>query len=459
MSTVQISSNPFSLEENGSIPTMNRDQIESSIKLSSEALCTWSKSTLANRITAMESFKVLLVSNSQELARLITIEIGCPLEQTITEVGKCITVIDYYLANVGKYLEPELVYEDTKVSKYIHYDPLGTLLHISPYNYPLYLALRPVIPALLAGNTVLLKTPSQTPLMAKKLEQIISQSSLPNGVFQILFVSGSDIEPVIEDDRISLVTLIGSEKAGSQVALTAGKHLKKSLLELGGSDPMIVDQGANVDLVISSILSSRLRNAGQSCNAIKRVLVHSSLQSELVTKLKTELESLQPGDPLDQTTQIGPMANSQGLHTALNQINESIKLGAVLITGGTENNKYGHFLTPTILTKVTNDMLVFKEEVFAPVVPITTFDTIEEAIGLANHSVYGLGACIFSTVQSNIDKCIAELATGNVAINSIVRGDPLLPYGGIKRSGYGREFGKVGLHELCNIKSVVIAKL
>jgi succinate-semialdehyde dehydrogenase / glutarate-semialdehyde dehydrogenase len=458
MSTVQISFNPYTLQENGSIPTMNSEQIEIAVSSVHKATKTWSKTSLDNRKIAMESFKQQLISKSAELAKLITLEIGCPMDQTLTEVNKCITVIDYYLTNVSKYLDPELVYEDDKVSKYIHYDAIGTLLHISPYNYPLYLALRPIIPALLAGNTVLLKTPSQTPLMAKLVEELIATSTLPKGVFEILFVSGSDIEPVIEDDRINLVTLIGSEKAGSQVALTAGKHLKKSLLELGGSDPMIVDKDANLDIVISSIMSSRIRNAGQSCNAIKRVIVHKSIENELVSRLKTELESLVAGDPTEANTKIGPMANSQGLHSALNQINESIKLGAKLITGGTENPKYGYFLTPTILTDVTPEMLVFQEEVFAPVVPIITFETIQEAIELANQSVYGLGACIFSGNKDNIKLCIAELETGNIAVNTIVRGDPLLPYGGIKRSGYGREFGKVGLHELCNIKSVVINK-
>ena len=370
MSTVQISQNPYSLAENSAIPTLNINQIESTINSSHEAYKTWSKLDLDKRIQALESFKNLLTKNLDQLANLITIEIGCPITQTRGEVNKCIQVCDYYLANVNSYLTPELVYQDETVSKSIHYDPIGPILHISPYNYPLYLALRPIIPALLAGNTVLLKTPSQTPLLGKKIEEIIKSSSITEGVFQVLFVAGSDIEPVIEDDRIKIITLIGSEKAGSQVASIAGKNLKKTLLELGGSDPMIVNKDANIEEVSKAIMASRIRNAGQSCNAIKRVIVHSSVHDQLVDILKTNIEKLTPGDPLLETTDIGPMANSQGLHTALNQIEEALSQGAKLIIGGKEVAELGHFLEPTILTDVTSKMLVFKEEVFAPVIPL-----------------------------------------------------------------------------------------
>lgn len=458
MSTVQISINPYTLKENYSHPTDSPSIVKQKIISSKLAYTLWSKETIESRALKLKSFRELVNENKEELAELITKEIGCPITQTIAEVTKSIDVIDYYLEHSESYLKDEIILDDNKTTKLIRYDPYGTMLHISPYNYPLYLAIRPIIPSLLAGNSVLLKTPSQTPLLALRIEELIAGSNLPKDIFQILYIAGADTEVVIEDENIDIVTLIGSEKAGSNVAMTAGKNLKKSLLELGGSDPMLVFQDADLGKVTAGIIQSRIRNAGQSCNAIKRVLVHSSIKDELTSLIKTSLSNLVIGNPIDKDTNFGPMANSQGMHTAQDQIQDALTKGAKLIYGGNFLPSHGLTLEPTLLTDITSDMLVFTEEVFAPVIPIIEFNDLDEAIMLANNSKYGLGASVWTSDKDTINSCISRLETGNVAVNSIVRGDPMLPYGGIKKSGYGREFGKVGIQELCNIKSVVIQK-
>jgi succinate-semialdehyde dehydrogenase / glutarate-semialdehyde dehydrogenase len=458
MTSVQISTNPYNNSENKVVQCQSHEEVNAILQKSKKAKLTWGVLPLQKRLQYMDQFKKAIENNADELAKIIALEIGCPIIQTMQEVTKSAAILDYYIKNGSEYIADEIIVDTDKELKKIVYSPAGTLLHIAPYNYPLYLALRPIIPSLLVGNTNILKTSSQTPMIGEAIMKLAAEANLPEGVLQVIFVKGGDCEWIIEDESINVICLIGSEKAGAQVAQFAGKCLKKTLMELGGSDPMVIFQDADISKAIDGVMASRLRNAGQSCNAAKRYIVHNSIIDTFTEQLITRLRALIPGDPTDKSTTIGPLANQAGLETALMQIKNSVAQGAKLIYGGTEHNEYGCFMLPAVLRDVTINMPVMAEEVFAPVLPVIGFDNIEEAISIANASEYGLGASVFTQDKQSIATMILELETGNVAVNGIVRGDPMLPFGGVKKSGYGREFGKVGVHELANIKSVHITK-
>jgi succinate-semialdehyde dehydrogenase / glutarate-semialdehyde dehydrogenase len=458
MSNIQVSINPYNNKQNIVINTQSVEDIEQILKNTQDAVPTWSNISVAERIEYMVKFKNAIEELQDELARIISIEIGCPVSQSIQEVTKCKSILDYFIEHGAQYIEDEIIVNDDKVLKKIIYDPIGTLLHIAPYNYPLYLALRPIIPSLLIGNRNIIKTSSQTPLIGQAIEKLALKAGLPNGVLQVIYVRGSDTEWIIEDKRVHMVCLIGSEKSGSIVAAAAGKYLKKTILELGGNDPMIVCADADLDKVIEGVMASRLRNAGQSCNAAKRFIVHKLVIEKFNNKLVDQLKKLVTGDPTNVKTTIGPVANKDSLMTIQLQIKNSVAKGAKVIYGGEIKENLGCFMTPCVMTGVNESMPVFYEEVFGPVLPVIEFDTVEEAIRLANDSIYGLGASVWTKDQSIINQMYQELETGNIAVNSIVRGDPLLPFGGIKKSGYGREFAKAGLHEMANIKSISVIK-
>ena len=458
MTSIQVSLNPYNNTQNAVVECQSHEEVKAVLQKSQKAKQTWGTLSLDKRLDYMVKFKDAIDNNQEELAKIIALEIGCPIVQTIQEVTKCVAILDYYIKNGKEYIADEIVVDNDKETKKIMYSPAGTLLHIAPYNYPLYLALRPIIPSLLVGNSNIIKTSSQTPLIGQAINKLVKEAGLPEGVLEVILVKGSDCEWIIEDDTINIVCLIGSERAGSQVAQYAGKCLKKTLMELGGADPMIVCSDADIAKVIDGVMASRLRNAGQSCNAAKRFLVHEDVIQEFEQQLITKLKQLVPGDPTDKKTTIGPVANLAGLETVQMQIMNSVKKGAKLIYGGEENSAYGCYMTPAVLRVTDTKCEVMSEEVFGPVLPIITFKTIDEAIAIANDSSLGLGASVWTHNQSNITKCMNELDTGNVAVNGIVRGDPMLPFGGVKKSGYGREFGKVGVHELANIKSVHVTK-
>jgi succinate-semialdehyde dehydrogenase / glutarate-semialdehyde dehydrogenase len=455
MTSVQISTNPYNLEENLVHTNNTPAEIEIILNQAKTTSAAYSKSPLDYRIETLTKLRNTFNDSLLIIAKTISLEIGCPLSQTKKEAEKVIQIFDYYINNAHEYLANEVVIDNKEVTKYIKYEAIGNVLHIAPYNYPFYLALRPLIPSMLVGNTNILKTPSQTPMLGNLINELVLKSGIDKGVLQVIFVSGSDMETIISDERVNLVCLIGSEKAGSQVASIAGKYLKKSLLELGGNDAMIVLKDADLVAVADGIIASRIRNSGQSCNAIKRVIIHNSVQDKLIELLTTRLDGLVSGDPLEEKTTFGPLANLGSLEVCQLQVQNSINKGAKLIYGGKANHKYGYYFEPTILTNVNPDQEVFYEEVFAPVVPFTTFETIEEAIDLANNSQYGLGGSVWTKDTGSIDKVINQLYTGTIAVNGIVRGDPMMPFGGVKKSGYGREFGSAGLYEFCNIKSVV----
>jgi succinate-semialdehyde dehydrogenase / glutarate-semialdehyde dehydrogenase len=430
-------------------------EIQNKLDVSSKAKDNWAQTPIKTRAKFMQNFADLLREQRHELATIITTEIGCPISQAETEIEKCAYIATLFADCSEDYLKNEPVEIGAK-SSYISFEPLGTLLHIAPWNYPFYLALRPVIPALMAGNTVLLKHASNTPKTSLKLQELCEKAGFPIGVFQSLLIDSSQIPEIIESPHIQIISLIGSEKAGASVASIAGNSLKKTIMELGGNDPMIIFEDSNIDAVVDGVIASRIRNCGQSCNAAKRYIIHSSKEQEFIQKLSAKLDSLVIGDPLQHDTDLGPVATARSLEEILSQIIDSVEGGAKLVYGGTKIDQEGNFMKPAILTGVKPGMRCYEEEVFGPVISIITFSTTEEAIHLANDSKYGLGASIWTTDEELARSLIPRLEAGNVYVNGIVRGDPRMPFGGVKLSGYGREFGEYGIKEFVNIKSVVI---
>jgi succinate-semialdehyde dehydrogenase / glutarate-semialdehyde dehydrogenase len=419
------------------------------------AYLSWKNTTLQHRQSLLKQLGQVLKENRAVYGAIITEEMGCPLTQTVAEIEKSAMIAELISDQGIKYLQPKNIPTDAKES-YISYEPLGIVFHIAPWNYPFYLALRPVVAALMAGNCVLLKHASNVPQSALLLEEVFKKAGFPDGVFETLLISSSMSEDIIQDNRVAMVTLIGSDLAGSAVGAIAGKHIKKTLMELGGSDPMIIHEDADIEKVVKAARYSRLRNSGQSCNAAKRFIVHHKIHDDFVRLLKEEVLHEVLGDPMEKSTTMGPIATESARQDIHNQVTKSVEMGAKLETGGEMPEGKGYFYPATILTGVIEAMPVMSEEVFGPVIPIYKYSTIEEAVRVANNSPYGLGASVWTNNETLGKKILPQLEAGNTYLNEVVRGNPKLPFGGIKRTGFGREFSEHGLYEFVNIKSVVI---
>jgi succinate-semialdehyde dehydrogenase / glutarate-semialdehyde dehydrogenase len=450
-----ISQNPTTEEILQTYTPLNTAEIEDKLSLTKTAYLSWKKLSFDERAKYMIKLGDVLHAKKDHFANLASLEMGTPFAQTKTEVEKCALIAEIFAYKTEEMLKNEKAYTGATES-YISFEPLGTLLHVAPWNYPFYLALRPVIPAIMAGNTVLLKHASNVPQVALAIQEMFDEAGFPKGVFQMLLIGAGQVEQLIASPVVSVVTVIGSEKAGSAVAGTAGKYLKKTILELGGNDPMIVLADANIDNVVDGAIQSRLRSCGQSCNASKRYVVNKAVVDEFVTKLKVEYEKQVVGDPFNNSTDMGPLATKGSLEEIQAQIDDAVNLGATIITGGKRIGSIGYYWAPTIITGVTDKMRVYNEEVFGPVATVIEVNDVEGAVRVANDSEYGLGASIWTADYDLAKSLIPQIEAGNVYINGIVRGDPKMPFGGIKKSGYGREFGEYGIKEFVNIKSVVI---
>ncbi len=447
--------NPTSGIVEQSFESISQTELNAKITLAQSQCKVWSKTTIDKRAQLMMNFADILKTNRHDLARLITLEMGCPISQAETEIEKCAFIATMFANHTQDYLSPEKADVGAK-NAFVSFEPLGTLLHIAPWNYPFYLALRPVIPALMAGNTVLMKHASNVPQIALRLETLFLESGFEPGVFQTLLIDSSQIEEVINHPTVKVITLIGSEKAGMAVASSAGKAIKKTIMELGGNDPMIVFADADLDKVIEGVIASRIRNCGQSCNAAKRYIIHKDIENRFIDGVRIKLESLKIGNPFEPDTDLGPVATTKGRDEIIDQIEQTVAKGAKLVYGGTVIERNGNYITPAIISGVLPGMACFDNEVFGPVVSVSTFETVEGAIDLANNSKYGLGASIWTADETLAYSLIPQLEAGNVYVNGIVRGDPKMPFGGVKLSGYGREFGEYGIKEFVNIKSVVV---
>ncbi|ESU29088.1 Aldehyde dehydrogenase [Flavobacterium limnosediminis JC2902] len=429
--------------------------MQTKINTAEEAFRYWKKTPIAERIAHIQNLKNTLHEHREQHATLITQEMGKPITQSLAEVDKCGVLCDYYCENAITLLQTKHIPTDEGHENFVTYEPLGVLLGVMPWNFPFWQVFRFAIPSIIAGNVVMVKHASNVPQSAESIEALFVESGFPIGIYQNLHISSDKVAEVIAHPQIKAVSLTGSEAAGSAVASQAGKYLKKSLLELGGSNAFIVCEDANLDKAVAVAVNARMQNTGQSCIAAKRFLIHETVFDVFAEKLKQALSHLKTGDPMDPETQIGSLARLDLAEDLEKQVNKSIEMGAKVLLGGKRN---GAFYEPTILTNITTEMPVFKEETFGPVAALISFETLEEAISISNQSEFGLGVCIFTEDVASLRNHISEFNEGAVFINEMVKSDPRLPFGGIKKSGYGRELAEEGIKEFVNIKTVVIRK-
>ncbi|MFK8271140.1 NAD-dependent succinate-semialdehyde dehydrogenase [Capnocytophaga stomatis] len=412
----------------------------------------WKEYPVSQRIEIIKEIRDKLLKNTELYAKAITSDMGKPISQSIAEVKKCAYLCDYYIENSENFLKPQQI--KTKwTESYITFEPIGVLLGVMPWNFPFWQVFRFVIPNLILGNIFVVKHASNVPKSADLLETIFNSDKLKFPIYKNLFLESKFVADIIAHKHIKGVSLTGSEPAGRAIAQCAGQHLKKSVLELGGSAAFIVCEDADLELAVSTAVNARMQNAGQSCIAAKRFLVHENLKEKFLSLFKLKVEALKKGDKFDLNTEIGEMAREDLAIELEKLVNESISLGAKLICGG---KREGSFYEPTILSEVTPEMPVFKEETFGPVAAVTFFKTFDEAVTLSNLSDFGLGVSVFSKDVEFIKSQTYRFEEGAVYINEMLISDPHLPFGGVKNSGYGRELSQFGMYEFANIKTVVI---
>ncbi len=414
---------------------------------------SWRQTSFTERIRLALAMAAVLRRQKEDLASMITLEMGKPISEARAEVEKCALLCDYYAEHAKAFLSNEDI-ESGAGKSYVRFDPLGTILAVMPWNFPLWQVFRFSIPALMAGNTVLLKHASNTTWCALSIEGLFASAGFPENIFRSLMIGSGDVAGVIRDRRIAGVTLTGSSKAGQAVAQTAGASLKKTVLELGGSDPFIVLPDADIGQAVEAAVTSRMINAGQSCVAAKRFIVEKTVMDKFLEGFKSKMEALVIGDPIYDSTQVGPMARMDLRDSLHQQVQKSIELGAKALTGGGPIDGPGAFYQPTILVDVKPGMPAYDEEMFGPVASVIVAGNTDEAIETANDTDYGLGASIWTADSELAEALAARIEAGAVFINGFVKSDPRLPFGGIKDSGYGRELSIYGIREFVNIKTV-----
>lgn len=412
--------------------------------------------SLEERARRLRRAAELLEERAPALARTITLEMGKPVTAAIAEVRKCATVCRHYADHGAGYLAPERIATDAAES-YVRFDPLGPILAVMPWNFPFWQVFRFAAPALMAGNTGLLKHASNVPQSAMAIEELLRDAGFDQGEFLTLLITSDQVAAVLEDERVKAATLTGSEPAGSSVASTAAKRIKKSVLELGGSDPFIVLPSADLEAAVKIGVKARIVNNGQSCIAAKRFIVHEDVAQEFETRFVAAMESLKVGDPLDESVEIGPLATPQIVDDLEQQVNASVAAGARLLTGGRRLGSRGNFYAPTVLADIPVSAPAYAEETFGPVASLFRIATAGEAIRLANATTFGLGASVWTRDRAEAEHFIAGLESGQVFVNAMVASDPRMPFGGVKHSGFGRELGVYGIREFVNIKTVWVA--
>ena len=430
-------------------------QIDSALQQSYEAQQRWRETSFGERAARLQRVALVMRAQKSHLASLATTEMGKPIVEAEAEVEKCAWNCDFYAENAARFLAFEHV-ETNASESYVAFEPLGVVLAIMPWNFPFWQVLRFAAPALMAGNGAVLKHASNVPRCALAIEDVLRQAGLPEGLFRTLLVPGSKVEPLIADPRIHAVTLTGSSEVGEQVAGAAGRHLKKQVLELGGSDPFIVLADADLDAASVTAVRARNQNNGQSCIAAKRFIVEEPVADEFTQKFATAVELLRVGDPMQRETNVGPLARSDLRETLIQQVERSVSEGARAVVGGSPLDQKGYFYAPTVLDGVDQKMPAFREETFGPVAAVIRARSAEEAVRLANDTEYGLGANVWTRDLERAKEMARRIEAGSVFINGMVASDPRLPFGGIKRSGYGRELGSYGIREFTNIQTVWI---
>lgn len=444
--------NPYNGKEVGTYFDEKDDAVFEKLKNSETAFKKWRKVPISNRADLMANAGNILRENVEEYAKMISLEMGKPLIESRAEVNKCAWVCDYYAENASKFLKVEIIETDAQNS-FVRHDPIGAVLAIMPWNFPYWQVFRFAAPTLMAGNVALLKHAPNVFGCAKQIEAVFKKAGFPDGVFQNLIVHHDKTENIIAHDAVKAVTLTGSERAGAAVAQISGKYIKKTLLELGGNNAFIVWDDADIDKAVATALTARMLNCGQSCIAAKRFILLENIYDEFVSKFTVAVKNLKPGNPLEEGTQVGPLARKDLADQLQAQVKKSVEMGAALLLGGNQCEAYHD---PTILGNVIPGMPAFDEETFGPLAAMIKVKTIEEAFALSEQSRYGLGVTVCTT---NIEKALEyadQVSDGAYFINELVKSDPRLPFGGEKRSGYGRELAKDGMMEFVNRKTVYV---
>ncbi len=446
--------NPYTSEKVFEIREFNDDEIQKALDKADEQYKSWKKTSFAERAALMKSVGDELRKNVENYAAVITLEMGKPISESAAEIEKCAKLCDYYAENAEKHLVDKEI-ETEAYRSYVKYEPIGVVLAIMPWNYPFWQVFRFAVPGLMAGNTAVLKHASNVMNSAQNIEDIFKKAGFPQGCFTNLPVSSAVVEKIIKNPIVKAVTLTGSEKAGRSVAAAAGSEIKKTVLELGGSNALIVFADCNLNETVKSCVLSRFQNAGQSCIAGKRLLVEASIVNEFTAAFIEQVKQLKQGDPMEKQTSIATMARVDLAEELEGQLKKSVEMGAKILLGGKRENAS---FEPTVLDNVTPDMPLFQEETFGPVIGITTFDTDQQAVDLANESSFGLGVSLYTEDLDRAYKLIPKFDDGAVFVNEIVKSDQRLPFGGTKNSGYGRELSVDGIQEFVNKKTVYIKK-
>ena len=447
--------NPYTLKKLKSFNEMTEKEVETAISKAHETYQIWKFTSYEERAEVLNKVAAIIKSKKTELATLITSEMGKLIKQAEYEVDYAVSIFQYYAKNAKDFLADEPLKVDIGEA-FIRKSPIGVLLGVEPWNFPFYQVARFAAPNIMIGNTILLKHSSNVPQCAKAIEAIFAAAKAPEGLYTNLFISGKDISKIIDDKRIQGASLTGSEKAGASLAKTAGKNIKKSVLELGGSDPFIVLEDADIDRATDLAVYGRTINNGQSCVASKRFIVLEKVAEEFLNQFKTKMEALKLGDPMDKTTQLGPLSSEDALKTILKQVNKAVAHGAKIEVGGKKADLTGNFMEPTIISNITPEMDLYKEELFGPVASFYVVKSEKEAITLANDTEFGLGGSVFSKDIERAKNIANQIDSGMVFINSPTKSSTDMPFGGTKRSGYGRELSALGIEEFVNKKLIRI---
>ena len=420
-----------------------------------DAFLKWRETDYATRSQLMKNAAKILRDQKEHYGKILTLEMGKPITQAAAEVEKCAWVCEYYADNAERILEKEIVQTDASES-FIRFDPIGVVLAVMPWNFPFWQVFRFAAPALMAGNVGVLKHASNVPLSALAIEEIFSKAGFPQNTFKTLLIGPSLVKDLIDHPKVKAVTLTGSEPAGKQVAQACGAKLKKTVMELGGSDPFVVLEDANIDEAVKTAVSARIINNGQSCIAAKRFIVVEKIYEQFEKKFVDAMTKVKVGDPMNKETELGPIAREDLLNELDEQVKQSVAKGATVLCGGKKIRREGYFYEPTILSNVLPGSPAYDDEIFGPVASLIKAKDEEDAIRIANDSPFGLGASLWTSSKEKAKEIACKIESGSVFINGMVKSDPRLPFGGIKNSGYGRELSHYGIKEFVNIKTVWI---
>ncbi|WGK64544.1 NAD-dependent succinate-semialdehyde dehydrogenase [Croceiramulus getboli] len=444
--------NPYTGENLKDYKELSSAQIDKKLQQAAERFQSWRQTTYAERAALLQKAAAELKKNKEEYAKTMTEEMGKPITQSRAEIEKCAWVCEYYAETAESHLADRIIETDASKS-YVSYEPIGVVLAVMPWNYPYWQVFRFIAPALMAGNIGVLKHASSVMGCGEHIERIFDRAGFPKHCFQNLVIGSDQVEGIIKNPIIKAVTLTGSKPAGSAVASTAAAAIKKSVLELGGSNALVVLEDADLDQALDTCVQARFQNTGQSCIAGKRLLLHEAIADEFLSAFAKAVTELKSGDPMEEDTYIGVMAREDLAKELEQQMQDSIDAGAEVLVGGHRMNAY---FEPTILDKVTPAMSVFKEETFGPLIGVTRFSSEDEAVDLVNQSDFGLGVSIFTQDQDRALRLIPQFEDGAVFVNELVKSDPRLPFGGTKISGYGRELSLDGIQEFVNKKTVYL---